>query len=149
VAWSLIGNWGTGSFLPVYAEAAAFVEHPEICAQLRKLLTPLAGREAMGGHVSVSYEGPIDRLLALLDAALGDKVAAEQQLRGALALAERRGFATLVAQLRYDLGNLAASVGQKPDARAHWQTGLEVAAACELRGYVARFTRRLSGDTAA
>jgi hypothetical protein len=88
--------------------------------------------------VSVSYEGPIDRLLGLLHGALGEHAVAETKLRATLALAERRGFASWVAQGRYDLANLLAASGRVEQARPLWQAAAEGAEECEMVGLVAR-----------
>jgi len=144
-AWLRAGPW-LGVFLTVLVEIAAFVRDPEICAACHELLLPLAGTEALGGHVSVSYEGPIDRLLGLLEGALGQHDSAEQKLRAALALAEQRGFDAWVAQGQLDLGNLLARIGgsRLPEARAAWQAAAHMAEKCAMVGLVARASARLA-----
>jgi tetratricopeptide (TPR) repeat protein len=149
-AWPRVGPW-LGVFLTVVAEIAAFVRDPEICAACYERLLPLAGTDALGGHVSVSYEGPVDRLLGLLEGALGRHDAAEQKLRSTLALAERRGFDAWIAQGQFDLGNLLAnaSPSRLPEARAAWKTAAVLAEKCGMVGLLTRAEARLAGVGAA
>lgn len=138
----------TGSFVQLIAECAAEVKDLEICRACYECLLPRAGQEALGGHVSVSYEGPIDRLLGLLQAVLGQHAEAEQKLRAALALAERRGFRTWVAQAHYDLARFLAARGRAAEARDAWRAAVEHGEACQMPGLVARAQARLSGTEA-
>jgi hypothetical protein len=144
-AWALRGDWDVGAFAYELAEQAAFVGDRELCASCRQMLEPLAGLEAMGGLVSISYAGPVDRLLGLLDAALGDLEAAEAKLRQTLASAERRGFAPWIARGRYDLANVLAQAWREGEARPLWQAAAELAEQCEMPGLVARANARLGG----
>ncbi|HXK17564.1 MAG TPA: hypothetical protein VNG33_07170, partial [Polyangiaceae bacterium] len=142
VAWSL-ASLNVGVFLTLLAEVAAFVGEREIAEQLHARLLPLAGRDGLGGHVSVSYEGPIDRLRGLLESALGQHAAAEQKLRATLALAERRGFDAWVAQGRADLAFAFERAGRRPEARPLWQACAEMAEKCEMVGLVSLAASRL------
>lgn len=149
VAWSRVSPVA-GVFVILLAEIAAFVREPEICAACHTLLLPLAGTDALGGHVSVSYEGPIDRLLGLLEGVLGQHDTAEQKLRAALALAERRGFEAWVAQGHFDLGNWLSSTGaaRLPEAHAAWKMAAARAEACGMVGLAARAEARIGGAAA-
>lgn len=143
-AWLRQGP-GFGAFLTVVAEGAAFVGDVELCRGCHALLLPLAGSDALGGHVSLSYEGPVDRLLGLLESALGQHEIAEPKLRATLALAERRGFSSWVAQGRYDLANALLRAGRAAEARPLWQASAELAESCQMVGLVTRASARLSG----
>jgi tetratricopeptide (TPR) repeat protein len=138
----------SGAFLAILAEQAAFVAEPALAMRCYELLLPFAGSEAMGGHVSVSYEGPFDRLLGLLDAALGRTEAAERQLRATLALAERRGFSSWVAQGRYDLGKFLLTSGRADEARKLFEGAATLAEQCDMVGLVARARARATGAPA-
>jgi len=148
LAWSYASG-SVGVFLTLLAEVAAFVGEREICEECYERLLSRAGQEALGGHVSVSYEGPIDRLLGLLESALGRHAAAEQKLRATLALAERRGFDAWVAQGRYDLASALTLAGQPTEARALWQGAAEMAEKCEMVGLVSRASARLADASGA
>ena len=145
--WPQMNAWAVGSFAHLLAEMAAFTAELEICSRSRAILLPLSGRQALGGQVSVSYEGPIDRLLGLLDAALGDLKGAETRLRATLAESEQRGFLTWVAQGRYDLGNLLARSG-RDESRALWPGAAERGGGGEMSGRVSRAHAPLAGATA-
>jgi tetratricopeptide (TPR) repeat protein len=147
-AWPLVGN-NLGVFLSLVAETAAFVGEREISSRCRGLVAALPGTDLLGGHVSVSYEGPIERLLALLDAALGDLGSAERKLRASLALLEQRGFSTWVAQVRYDLGNVLAAAGRSAEARELWLAAAQLAEQCEMVGLVKRAGARAADAGAA
>ncbi|HVY28303.1 MAG TPA: AAA family ATPase [Polyangiaceae bacterium] len=138
----------TGSFVSLVAETAAVVKDLEICRACYERLRPESGHDALGGHVSVSYEGPIDRLLGLLQAALGQHDDAEQKLRGALALAERRGFRAWVAQGHYDLARFLAERGRAAEARRAFHTAGQLGEECQMPGLVARAHAHLSGTEA-
>jgi tetratricopeptide (TPR) repeat protein len=142
-AWAHPGA-GRHTFLPQLAEIAVVVGQLEICDQCHALLLPLTGKEWLGGHVSVSYEGPIDRLLGLLEFALGRAAEAEQKLRATLALAERRGFDAWVAQGRYDLAGFLSATGRAREAIGFWQGAAELAEKCDMVGLVKRAGARLA-----
>jgi tetratricopeptide (TPR) repeat protein len=141
-AWPRVGPM-MGAFQAVVAEVAAFVGEPDICAGCHALLLPFAGTDALGGHVSVSYDGPVDRLLGLLEARLGKHASAESKLRAALQLAEQRRFDAWVAQGRYDLGNLLDATRRLGEARGLWQASAELAEKCQMVGLVTRARARL------
>ncbi len=138
----------SGGFVALIAETAAEVKDLAICRACYERLLPHSGQDALGGHVSVSYEGPVDRLLGLLQAALGAHAEAEQKLRASLALAERRGFRTWVAQGHYDLARFFAACGRADEARQAFQAAANVGKECEMPGLVARAQAHLSGAEA-
>lgn len=94
------------SIASLFAEAVALAGAEQDRRWLRAALVGHEGLDAVGGHMAVSYDGPVARGAALLDAALGDVPAARALLEGALARAEARGHRTWVAQLAYDLARL-------------------------------------------
>lgn len=135
-----------GGFASLIAESAVVVKDLEICRVCHAFLLPHSGLDALGGHVSVSYEGPVDRLLGLLEEVLGDHAGAEHKLRAVLALAERREFRTWAAQGHYDLACFLSRRGDAAQSREHWQAALQLAEACEMTGLEARARARLSGS---
>jgi hypothetical protein len=142
--WPMVG-FNIGVFLAQVGETAAFVADPEICGRCHELISALPGTDMLGGHVSVSYEGPRVRLLALLEAARGQYGSAERKLRECLQLLEIRGFESWVAQLRYDLGNVLAAASRSAEARVAWQGAAELGEQCGMVGLVARATARAEG----
>jgi tetratricopeptide (TPR) repeat protein len=147
-AWPLVGS-NIGVFVSLLAETAAFVKERDICVRCRELVAELPGTDLLGGHVSVSYEGPIERMLGLLDAALGELGPAERKLRASLALLEQRGFSTWVAQVRYELGNVLAAAGRSAEARELWLLAAQLAEQCEMPGLVQRASARAAAAGAA
>lgn len=135
-----------GIFTYVLAEVAAYVEERALCEHSRRVLLPFAGQEALGGQVSVSYEGPMDRLLGLLESALGELASAESRLRSALLASEKRGFAAWVAHCRYDLGSVVAKAGRADEASRLWQDAAQLAERCEMPGLVKRVRSKSAGS---
>jgi hypothetical protein len=68
--------------------------------------------------MTYTYEGPVVRLLGLLDASLGDLARAESELREALALAVERKHSPLAAQITYELAGVVRRRGREDEARA-------------------------------
>jgi hypothetical protein len=107
----------------------------EICAaggsdeQRRTLLEQLSrtpDRHIYFDHASMSYCGPMGRVLGLLELSLGNRNAGEQHLRRALDLSRSLGLATWVARIAFELGDhaeagrLATNLGMRGLAkRAH------------------------------
>ncbi|HEU4581442.1 MAG TPA: AAA family ATPase [Polyangiaceae bacterium] len=108
------------------------------CRMLRAALERRAAPQFVGGHVPITYEGPVARLLGLLDSALGEAAAAEQKLRAALAQMEQHGLAAWVAQLRYDLAGVLARAGRHAEARALFAETAQRAERLGMRGLHAR-----------
>jgi tetratricopeptide (TPR) repeat protein len=112
------------------------------CRRLRAELERRAAPQLVGGHVPITYEGPLERLLGLLAAALGEPAVAEQKLRAALAQMEQHGLEAWVAQLRYDLGTVLGRVGRHADARALFAQAAQHAERLGMRALHARAHRR-------
>jgi tetratricopeptide (TPR) repeat protein len=106
-------------------------------------------RHLVSGHVPVTYEGPILRTVALLEASLGDHPAAIAGFTEALAGASRRGHALWVAQLSYDLGRALAGAGRTAEAAPHLEAAAALAEALEMTGLGARARARLNTSTGA
>jgi tetratricopeptide (TPR) repeat protein len=86
----------------------------------------------------MTYEGPVLRVLALLDESLGDHASAERALRQALGGAAERGYRAWVAQLDYDLGRVLSAMQRKEEARAAFARAATLAAELGMTGLVAR-----------
>jgi tetratricopeptide (TPR) repeat protein len=109
---------GDGTFSFLVVEAAAFAGSEALRRALRERIESFSSREVPGGHVPVTYEGPAVRMLALLDAVLGDEERAEHRFREALARAKLHGLKPWIARIDFELGSLLESRGQREEARA-------------------------------
>ncbi len=99
-------------FRTLLAEAAAFAGDEALRRQCREVLLPLETEEAPAGHVSVSYEGSIARLLGLLDVALGNVERGRARLEIALERARRHRLRPWVERVEGELA--AATAGSVP-----------------------------------
>ncbi len=107
--------------MAMLAEVYARVGTDDDRRRIRGLVSPSPVREICGRHMSFMYEGPVVRVLGLLDAALGDLGAAEAQLREAHSLAVARRHTPWVAQTAYELGAVLRRAGKDAQART-WTT---------------------------
>jgi hypothetical protein len=100
------------------AEAYALVGTDDDRRRIRAVLRAAEDTEIAGGHMSFTYDGPVVRVLGLLDASLGELALAERELREALALAERRAHRPLAAQTSYELAKVLRRAGRDEEADA-------------------------------
>ncbi len=131
-------------FLSVGAEAAAFAGDLEVAARWRARLAPFADQHAVGGHVPYTYEGPIARVIALLDATAGKMEQATRSLVAQRAALAAVGFRTFVAQLDYDLGSVLARAGDHSGAVGALASAAALAEALGMPGLAARAAARLA-----
>lgn len=120
------------------AEASVLVGDLVACARIREKLEPRASSHVVGGIVQLTYDGPVLRVLALLDGALGDHDAADRRMREALAVVTKAGFRAWVAQLHYDLGKVLRRAGRTTEAAPHFSTAAELAEEIGMPGLVTR-----------
>ena len=105
------------SFRVIVASTAAFAGDDEIRMQARDALLPFLDEEGPTGHVPVSYEGSILRMVGLLDLALGDTARGRERLTVALERARANGLAPWVARIERELGTAgpaASPVAPRP-----------------------------------
>jgi tetratricopeptide (TPR) repeat protein len=126
------------------AEAYAIAGTDDDRRRLRATLARAEQNEVAGGLVSFTYDGPVGRLLGLLDAALGDFPLAERELREALALAIDRRHAPLVAQTAYDLARVTQRVGRGDETRALLAQSSSIARELGMTGLAGRASERTS-----
>jgi tetratricopeptide (TPR) repeat protein len=100
-------------------EALALAGTEDHRRRVRAFLEPHAAEHMIGGHAPICYDGPIERAVALLDAALGDLPSALARLARALDTATKHGHRTWIAQLEYDSARLLAENGRVVDAGPH------------------------------
>jgi hypothetical protein len=130
-------------------EACALAGDLPRCRQIRAELEPHESEQLVGGHVPLSYEGPLRRLLGMLDSVLGDHARAEQRLRAALAQMEEHGLRAWVAQVRYDLARALLRAGQAAEARALFGQTAELAERLGMPGLAERARHQAAQPEAA
>ncbi len=98
------------SFRVMVASTAHFAGDDELRKEARAALLPFLDEEGPTGHVPVSYEGSIVRMVGLLDLALGDTAKGRERLTVALERARANGLAPWVARIERELGTAAPTV---------------------------------------
>jgi tetratricopeptide (TPR) repeat protein len=126
------------------AEAYAIAGTDDDRRRLRATLARAEQTEIAGGLVSFTYDGPVVRLLGLLDAALGDLPLAERELREALALAIDRRHTPLVAQTAYELARVTQRAGRGEETRALLAQSSSIARELGMTGLAGRASERTS-----
>jgi hypothetical protein len=99
-------------------EAYALVGPDTERRRVRKALASARQKEIVGGPLSFTYEGTVQRVVGLLDASLGDLASAETALRAVHDLAVLRGHLPWVAQTAYELAGVIRRAGRDQEARA-------------------------------
>ena len=131
-----------GFFETLLAQAHAFVGNVEACRRARDVLERGDTPHLVGGHVPVTYEGPRERVLALLDSAIGDHAAAESRLRSALATVSAAGFLPWIAQIEDDLGRALERAGKLAAAAECFERAAARASEVPMPGLVERASAR-------
>ena len=126
------------SGVALLAEPIALAGNAEHRRRALALLEPHSALEAIGGHMPVSYDGPVARSVGILHASLGNLTAAETFLTGAVELAKVRGHRTWVAQMTYDLARVLGS-------RAHAEAAADLATELGMDGLAEKARRRATG----
>jgi hypothetical protein len=103
-------------FTAMLAETNAFAGARETCATLRAHIAQWGDGDLTTGHIPFTFEGPVSRLVGLLDAALGDPAGAERHLRAALDRVKRQGLRPWIARLSCELGEVLDGVGRRAEA---------------------------------
>jgi hypothetical protein len=126
----------------ILAQALSRVGTIEACRRTRARLVATGKRHLVSGHIPMTYEGPVARYVALLDARLGDTASAERRLREALAEARAHGFRPWVAMMEYDLGCILAAANRGAEAEALFDSAGRAAGDIGMPGLVARAAAR-------
>jgi len=119
----LIGTF----FISMQAEAFALVGDRAECRRLRDKLMPAIDQHVVGGNVQITYDGPVRRVVGLLESALGDHEAAIDHLDKALAFVTKHALRTWMAQVHYDLGRVLANARRDEDAANHFDRAIALA----------------------
>jgi hypothetical protein len=116
-------------FTAFLGEALALAGRDEERRRVREELAGSGRRELSTGQVPFTYEGPLVRVIGLLDHALGDRVRAEAELAEARALAVARDHQPWVAQTAYELGHILSRAGpaRAGEARAAFEQAARIA----------------------
>ncbi len=130
----------------ILAPAYALAGTNEMRARLRSLLLPHVDRESIGGHMILSYDGPVARAVAFLDASLGDIESANKRLADAIALADKRGVTLWAARMEYDLARLLSRAGREADARTRAASAARRAEALGIAGLARRANALFEAD---
>jgi hypothetical protein len=125
-------------FTAMLAETNAFAGPRETCAALRAHIERWGDADLTTGHIALTFEGPVRRLVGLLDAALGDAAGAEEHLRAALHRVKRQGLCPWIARLSCELGEVLDSVGRREEARALLDEAASIAQALGMQNLIER-----------
>ncbi|HEY3665471.1 MAG TPA: AAA family ATPase [Polyangiaceae bacterium] len=116
------------------AEAVALAGSPDEARELLALIPDDAAPELIGGHVPLSYDGPLARVRGLLHAASGNLAQAEAELSDALARVRAHGFQPWIARLCLELSGVHKRRGHAREAQALLREAGSLAAALGLPG---------------
>lgn len=130
-------------------EAVARAGTPAQCAASIAMLSRFAGREIHGGHIAYTYEGPVTRLLGLLEASLGRSAAAEAQLAAAHERCRALGLKPWVARLALERGIVTQSLGRSGEARVLLTEAAVLATELGMHTIAVRARRALGEEPAA
>jgi tetratricopeptide (TPR) repeat protein len=124
-------------FSAMLAESNAFAGPREFCGTLRSHIERWEG-DLTTGHIPFTFEGPVSRLVGLLDAALGDAAGAEGHLRAALDRVNRQGLRPWIARLSCELGEVLEGMGRKEEAAALLDEAASIAQALGMANLIER-----------
>jgi tetratricopeptide (TPR) repeat protein len=127
-----------GSVGEAVALAGTDAQRAELLARLRQN----SGRELHTAPVPQTYEGPVDRVIGLLEASLGRTDAADATLETARAHCRRHGLRPWVARLSLERGRVLRG---RPEARALLEEAAALADELGMTATSARARRELGG----
>lgn len=116
VSFATIVQVFSGAMLLLFAEGYAVVGTAEQCRVLHAKAVAHREREIYFGHVAMSYEGPVARVLGLLELRFGDHGAAEQSLRAALDRCRAGARPPWIARIALELAELLRDRGRADEA---------------------------------
>jgi hypothetical protein len=130
-AHPIFAEAGPGAYI---GEALALTGSDDERRLARAALARLPDTELTGAHILFTYEGPLARVLGLLDASHGDLASAERELRAALEPARARKHAPWVAQIAFELGSVLLRAGREREARALLEESARIARELDMPG---------------
>jgi tetratricopeptide (TPR) repeat protein len=119
------------NILGLVGEAIALAGTNEEREAMVSKLVPLAGREYHTAPIPMTYEGPILRIMGLLEASLSRLDRATEHLRAARDRCRLLGLRPWTARITLELGRVLARAGRVDEARMSFQDAAHLAA--ELR----------------
>lgn len=127
------------SFVLLTAEALALAGSAE---QQRERLARIEPRRAEGfsmGHIVMTYEGPVSRILGLLRRSLGDLDGAIRDLGDAFETCRAHGLRPFAARIGLELGSTLIQAGRIEEGRGRIEAVRSDAEAMGLRKLAERF----------
>jgi tetratricopeptide (TPR) repeat protein len=136
---------GADYFLPAMAgEVAAMVGDADQCRAVHAVLEHLRDQWVVSSQVDFFFSGPIERVLGLLESAIGEHDQALASLHHARDLCARHGLRPWVARIDFELGVAQAVAGRNQAARGAFGTALAQAEALPLPLTAQRIRRELA-----
>lgn len=129
------------------AEAFALVGTDDDREDCLVRLRPLADLHVTTTPIPHTYEGPMSRVIGLLEASLGRLEAADAQLEAARVMCRTHGFVPWVARLSLERGRVLVASGRASEARALFEEAASVAADLGMRGIEAKARAAIGGAT--
>jgi tetratricopeptide (TPR) repeat protein len=116
------------AFLPAVAgEVAALTGSAEQCRVVHGVLEPLRDEWLVSSQVDFAFGGPIERVLGLLESALGEHDQAIESFAHAREQCARHGLRPWMARIDLELGRVQLAAGRPADARTTLARALEIA----------------------
>lgn len=137
----------SAGYLGIAAEAAARCGSAEECAHLHALLLPGDGRENHTGHIPYSYEGPIARVLALLEAAMGHTASALRRMSQVTERLRAQSQLPWLARSLVDQAEVLIRAGRASASEPLLNEAMELAGALSMRSLRARAEALLPAGT--
>ena len=121
------------AFLPAVAgEVAALFGSTEQCRVVQSVLEPMRNQWTVSSQVDFFFGGPIERVLGLLESALGEHDKAIASLANARERCARHGLRPWIARIGLELGRAQLAANRTSDALATLASALEHADALPM-----------------
>ncbi len=119
---------GDQSCLATFAELALRAGQTDLAPRLYDRLSPSAGSCAHWGLLGMTWDGPMDRVLALLAAAIGRKVEARAHFEDALRITRRMAALPFTALILRQYAEFLDQSGNAAEAEEFYRQSREIAA---------------------
>jgi hypothetical protein len=132
-----------GGIAEAVALAGSLAQREELAGRIRLL----GGRHAHTAPIPQTYEGPMSRVIGLVEASLGHHDAALVHLDAAAKLVRERSFLPWVARLGLERGRVLRALGREGEARAAFEIAVDVAGRLGMTGVLGRARRELGATS--